>query len=124
MANGEDQLAQQQIAEAEAERERLRLENMTALGATFNSLGQGLTFGYSDEIAAGMASAFTAPFSEETFSEIYDRQVEKGMLGRANIKAGQEKDPFLLRALFMVRAWQRKEAQRKELSAEQRLVLF
>tara|TARA_R110000824_G_scaffold266936_1_gene455933 strand:+ start:833 stop:2827 length:1995 start_codon:yes stop_codon:yes gene_type:complete len=95
MANGEDQLAQQQIAEAEAERERLRLENMTALGATFNSLGQGLTFGYSDEIAAGMASAFTAPFSEETFSEIYDRQVEKGMLGRANIKAGQEKYPFL-----------------------------
>jgi len=92
MANGEDQLTQQQIAEAEAERDRLRLENMSALGATLNSLGQGLTFGFSDELAAGMASAFMAPFSKKTFDEIYDRQIEKE---RGLIKAGQEKYPWL-----------------------------
>tara|TARA_R110000824_G_scaffold164443_1_gene340671 strand:- start:296 stop:2251 length:1956 start_codon:yes stop_codon:yes gene_type:complete len=92
MANGEGQLTQQQIAEAEAERDRLRLENMSALGATFNSLGQGLTFGFSDELAAGIASTFMAPFSDENFDEIYERQVEQE---RGLIKAGQEKYPWL-----------------------------
>jgi hypothetical protein len=92
MANGEDQLTQQQITEAEAERDRLRLENMSALGATFNSLGQGLTFGFSDELAAGIAASFMAPLSDETFDDIYARQVEQE---RGLIKAGQEKYPWL-----------------------------
>ena len=81
-----------QIADAEAELARIRKEKMTPLGATFNSLGQGLTFGFSDELAAGLVATFTSPFSNETFNEIYDRQVEEE---RSIIKAGQEKYPLL-----------------------------
>lgn len=38
-------------------------------------LGQGLTMGYGDEIAAGINAAVNAPFSEETFGQIYNREV-------------------------------------------------
>ena len=92
MTNGTDPLTQEQIAAAEAERDRLRLENTSRLGTTLNSIAQGLTFGYSDELGAGLASAFMAPFSDETFGEVYARQIEEE---RGLIKAGQEKYPWL-----------------------------
>jgi len=92
MANGEDQLTQQQIEAAEAERDRLRLENMSALGATLNSLGQGFTFGYGDEIGASVAALVKRPFSDKTLGEIYEHEVEEA---RGLIKAGQEKYPWL-----------------------------
>lgn len=89
---GEGQLARQQIAEAEAERDRLRLENMTALGAVFNGIGQGLTFGYIDEIAAGLEATFMSPFSDKTFDAIYAEQLDEA---RGRLKTAEEKHPWL-----------------------------
>jgi len=80
------------IAELEAERDRLLAEKMDPTSAAFNALSQGLTFGFSDELAAGLAAAVTSPFSDKTFDEIYDRQVEEE---RGLIKAGQDKYPWL-----------------------------
>lgn len=88
MSNG-NQLS---IAELEAKRNKQRTENMTWQEATFNALGQGLTFGYSDEIGAGAAALFTAPFSDQTLSEIYRREVDET---RASLKAGREQHKAL-----------------------------
>jgi hypothetical protein len=88
-------ITEEKIRKRQAELDRLRSENMTELGALFTGLGQGLTFGFSDEIAGGIAATFLAPFSDETFDEIYDRQVEEGIFGRENIRIGQEKHPVL-----------------------------
>lgn len=80
------------IAELEAERDSLRADNMTALGAVFNNLGQGLSFGFSDELSAGLAATLTNPFSSKTFDELYDQQLE---IERGNLEVARTKYPKL-----------------------------
>lgn len=88
MANGIDE----QIAERQAELERLRFESMSPIGAIGNSVGQGLSFGWSDEGAAGVAAVLTNPFSDQTFQDLYDEQLE---IERGNLETARRKYPKL-----------------------------
>jgi hypothetical protein len=52
--------------------------------ATLYGVGQGISFGYSDELAAGLAGVVKAPFSPKTVSQIRDEQLA---IERANLEA-------------------------------------
>ena len=75
-----------ELAALEEENLRLRAavpeaqQQSQFLGAALNSISQGLTFGFGDEMAAGLAALAKSPFSDKTFGEIYDEQlaVERG----------------------------------------------
>ena len=84
MANG----IEEQIAERQAELERLRDENMSPIAAIANNVGQGLSFGWSDEAAAGLAAAVT----DQTFQDLYDDQLE---IERGNMETARRKYPKL-----------------------------
>tara|TARA_R100001244_G_scaffold114189_1_gene84595 strand:+ start:1963 stop:3795 length:1833 start_codon:yes stop_codon:yes gene_type:complete len=80
----------EEVAALEEEKERLLFEKMGPVGAALNNVGQGLSWGYSDELAAGMAATLTAPFSPETFDEIYAEQLEEE---RKSLEISQKKYP-------------------------------
>ena len=58
--------------------------------ATIMGINQGVTFGFADEIAAGLAALAKSPFSEQSFGEIFDEQLE---VERANLRAANEQFP-------------------------------
>ena len=68
------------------------LQNSSSMFAAFmNNLGQGLTFGFSDELAAGLAAGVKAPFSKRTFGDIFDEQLATE---RANLRTAGEEFPI------------------------------
>ena len=88
MANG----IEEQISERQAELERLRDENMSPIAAIANNVGQGLSFGWSDEAAAGLSAVMTRPFNDQTFQDLYDEQLE---IERGNMETARRKYPKL-----------------------------
>jgi len=64
-------------SELEKKRDELFFKNMDPVSAAFNLAAQGLTFGWADELGAGLAATVTSPFSKRTFDEIYEREIEK-----------------------------------------------
>jgi hypothetical protein len=80
------QRLQKQIQPVEKKQSNLELIKGTAKAA-----GQGLTFGFSDEIAAGISSLGSL-FTDETFQESFDRRLKEK---RQEIKDFRESNPVL-----------------------------
>lgn len=51
---------------------------------------QGLTFGFSDEIGAGVGAAFDSVFTDQSFSDAFDKRVEDS---RSKLKSFQQANP-------------------------------
>ena len=51
---------------------------------------QGLTFGFSDEIGAGVGAAFDSVFSDQSFNDAFDKRVEDS---RSKLKSFSKANP-------------------------------
>ncbi len=77
-------------------REKLALQEQalqphaSRFATLLNNFSQGATFGFADEMAAGLAATVKAPFSKKTFGEIYDEQLA---IERGNLDVGFEAFP-------------------------------
>lgn len=67
-------------------------ERISPVAAGVNKLTQGATFGWSDEIAAGMDAAVRAPFSDRTFGDIYGENLQEE---RARLTKSEQQWPKL-----------------------------
>jgi hypothetical protein len=74
-----------QLLEQRSEREKAGKPRLNIVGRIGQGVGQGLSFGFVDELAAGLAAAVKSPLSDKTFGEVYDEQlaVERGDLASA-----------------------------------------
>lgn len=62
------------------------------VGGVGEGVGQGLSFGFIDELAAGLAATVKSPFSERTFGEIYNEQLD---IERGNLAGAREHAPYI-----------------------------
>ena len=64
----------------------------TGIGSAIEGIGQGLSMGWIDEIASGLAATVKAPFVNKTWQEIYKDQLDKE---RANLQAAKTEHPYV-----------------------------
>ncbi len=83
------ELARRELARREADTDPEGIES-SKFAATVMGINQGATFGFADEIAAGLTALAVSPFSDKDFGQIYDETLETE---RANLAAAQEQFP-------------------------------
>lgn len=64
----------------------------TRIGSALTGLGQGLTLGWGDELAAGLAATVKAPFSDQSWRDLYNEQLG---VERGNLQAARQEHPII-----------------------------
>lgn len=72
-------------------RQKPRERKSSPLGAALSGFGQGISFGFSDEAAAGLAAAVKRPFSDRSLGDLYSEQLA---IERGNLSAAIEESPL------------------------------
>lgn len=97
----EEELLQEEAALLEKKRTLLQQRRQSeakpgllkrVIGGGGAGFGQGISFGFVDELAAGLAATVKSPFSKRTFGEIYDEQLA---IERGQLAAAREHAPYL-----------------------------
>lgn len=97
----EEELLQEEAALLEKKRALLQQRQQSSdkpgllkrvIGGGGAGFGQGISFGFVDELAAGLAATVKSPFSDRTFGEIYDEQLA---IERGQLSAARENAPYL-----------------------------
>lgn len=73
-------------------RNYLAKQNATPVGSALNTISQGATLGFSDEIASGVKATLVAPFSPDSWRDIYEDQL---ITERANLNASRSENPVI-----------------------------
>lgn len=90
-----DDLIQEEIRLLERKKELLQgvqQKNAGRFGSILTGIGQGLTFGFADEIGSGIQALARAPFSPKTFGELYNESLDER---RKFLESAQEEHPVL-----------------------------
>jgi len=67
-------------------------QSTSRLGSALTGFGQGLSLGFSDEAAAGLGATVKRPFSDKSWRDLYQSQLEKE---RSNLATAREENPIL-----------------------------